>query len=74
MNSELPEPTPKHKAKLCFGAPYLVLRKKYKGMIISMMITTIIPIGNQSVFFSDSAERRKKTLRGSLLAGAKETT
>ena len=43
-------------------------------MIISMMITTIIPIGNQSVFFSDSAERRKKTLRGSLLAGAKETT
>lgn len=43
-------------------------------MISPMMITTIIPIESQSVFFSDSAERRKKTLRGSLLAGAKEIT
>ena len=79
VSSELPEPTPKHKSKLCFAASYLFQRKKHKNKITKISTVKINPIHNQtiheSVFFSDSAERKKRrTLRGNLLVGAKETT
>lgn len=69
MSSELPEPTPKHKAKLCFGAPYLFLRKKYKKSMISPVINMISPMINHThssiepvSFLLRFCRRRKKTV------------